>query len=127
MKLSKSGRTVYFNGTALKRIERGGISGNHFDLESGDEYWVSGVKRRGTNRHWAGSGVIMIEASAVREYLQLTGQPELDSSQFQVVSDFGSSAITGCDGAVRQVARQLEPDLLIADIGVRNRRQEPYG
>jgi predicted amidohydrolase len=37
------------------------------------------------------------------------------------LESYGSSAITGCDGAVRQVARSLEPDLLIADIGVRNR------
>ncbi len=37
------------------------------------------------------------------------------------LESYGSSAITGCDGSVRQVARQLQPDLLIADIGVRNR------
>jgi hypothetical protein len=69
VKVSKSGRTVYFNGRALKRIEGGGVGGNHIDLDSGDEYWVSGVSKRGVNRHWAGSGTIMIEASAVPAYL----------------------------------------------------------
>ena len=86
--LSKSGRTVYFNGRALKRINGGGVAGNYIDVESRDEYWVSGVKKRGTNRHWAGSGAIMIEASAVPEYLQLIGSNELDRSQFHVVPDF---------------------------------------
>ena len=56
VRLSKSGRTVYFNGKALKRTGGQGIPGNHRDIETGDEYWVSGVKKRGVNRHWAGSG-----------------------------------------------------------------------
>jgi len=85
--LSKSGRTVYVNGKALKRSAGGGISGNHYDIESGEEYWVSGVKRRGVNRHSAGSGIIFIEASAVAEYLQLIGKRQLDLSRFQVVAD----------------------------------------
>lgn len=85
--LSKSGRTVYFNGKALKRLSGGGIAGNHFDMETGDEYWISGVKKRGVNRHWAGSGAIMIETSAVQEYLQLAGQPALDARRFRVVDD----------------------------------------
>ena len=85
--MSKSGRTVYFNGHALKRIYGRGVAGNHIDIESRDEYWVSGVKKRGVNRHWAGSGAIMIEETAVAEYLELIGRNELDVSQFRVVRD----------------------------------------
>ncbi len=48
--LSRSGRTVYVNGKALKRASAGMISGNHFDLETGEEYWVSGIKRDGLDR-----------------------------------------------------------------------------
>jgi hypothetical protein len=84
--LSKSGETIYFNGKALKRMHGGGIAGNYFDLESGDEYWVSGVKKDGTNRHWAGSGKIRIDVHALGEFLQHTGQRELDSTQFEVCS-----------------------------------------
>jgi hypothetical protein len=82
VKLSRSGRTVYFNGKAFQRAERG----LHFDVETGDRYWISGVKKRGTNRHWAGSGRITIEAGAVARYLDLAGESELDRSQF-IVSD----------------------------------------
>jgi hypothetical protein len=88
--LSRSGRTVYFNGKALHRANAGS-SGNHFDAETGQSYWVSGVKRRGSNRHWAGSGFIQIEASAVAEYLELTGTDQLDRSQFRVVPDLPST------------------------------------
>ena len=86
VKLSKSGRTIYFNGKALKRAARG-VSGNHYDVQTGQEYWVSGVKKRGLDRHWAGSGIVSIEAAAVSEYLQLTGAEELDGSRFQVIAD----------------------------------------
>jgi len=84
---SKSGETVYFNGKALKKARNRGIAGNFLDLETGDEYWVSGVKKRGSNRHWAGSGKIQIDVNAFSEFLQHTGQQELDTKQFQICSD----------------------------------------
>jgi hypothetical protein len=73
VKVSRSGRTVYFNGKALKRASGGGIAGNHYDIRSGQEYWVSGIKKNGLDRHWAGSGLVAIEAAAVPEYLNWSG------------------------------------------------------
>ncbi len=87
VKVSRSGRTVYFNGKALRRAIGGGISGNHYDIQTGEEYWVSGIKKNGLDRHWAGSGVVAIEVSAVDEYLQLVGVAELDRSTFKVIND----------------------------------------
>jgi hypothetical protein len=81
---SKSGRTLYFNGKALKRAIGGTPSGNYVDAETAEEYWISGVKHRGTNRHWAGSGKILVEAAAVQELLALLGEPTLDSRRFAV-------------------------------------------
>ncbi len=85
--VSKSGRTVYFNGRALKRTGKSGLLGNHRDLENGDEYWISGVKKNGLDRHRAGSGRVRIEASAVPEYLALVGRADLDASRLEVVAD----------------------------------------
>lgn len=82
-KLSRSGQTVYFNGRAFKRA---GAPGTYIDLETREGYWISGVKKRGSNRHSAGSGRITIEAAAVAEYLELTGASQLDRSRF-IVSD----------------------------------------
>ena len=63
---SSSGKTLYFNDMALKRSP--GFDSNHCDLISGEYYWVSGVKRRGSNRHWAGGGPIHIESSILPWY-----------------------------------------------------------
>ncbi|MEP0265605.1 mannose-1-phosphate guanylyltransferase [Dokdonia sp.] len=82
---SKSGRTVYFNGKALKSSAAQGIAGNYYDLENGDEYWVSGVKKNGTDRHWAGGGKIMIDRNVVDLYLSQVNFNVLDKKQFEFV------------------------------------------
>lgn len=80
---SKSGQTVYFNGQAYKKCS--GISGNYYEVESGEEYWISGVKKRGTNRHWAGSGKIQIDRNVLSEYLTLTELKELPKNKYEIV------------------------------------------
>jgi len=83
---SKSGRTIYFNGRALKSCGGRGIGGNYFDTATGSEYWVSGVKKRGWNRHWAGGGKIKIEKSLVK---WLRGHVEYTDFGFlEIIDDF---------------------------------------
>ena len=71
--MSRSGQTLYFSEKALRRGGGQLTSGNYFDISNGDEYWVSGVKKRGGDRHGAGSGHVAIEASAVAEYFEEAG------------------------------------------------------
>jgi hypothetical protein len=68
VRFSKSGRSVYYRNKTLKRIKGGGISGNYYCEESGDEYWISGVKKSGSNVHWAEPTKIFIDADAKEEY-----------------------------------------------------------
>jgi hypothetical protein len=87
VRLSRSGKALYFGNRLLKRARRGGVAGNYFDAETGDEYWVSGVKKDGHDRHPCGSGKVAIEAGAVTDYLELTGRTTLDKASFDVVPD----------------------------------------
>lgn len=82
---SKSGRTVYFNGKALKNSNAQGISGNYYDIENGDEYWIYGIKKNGTDRHWSGGGKIMIDRNIVDLYLSLVNINVLDKNRFELV------------------------------------------
>ena len=70
---SKTHRTVYYGGKAYQRIKGGGIAGNYFETDSGDEYWISGVKKSGSNRHIWGSGAIEIDEDAIDEYRRVRG------------------------------------------------------
>ena len=69
VRFSRSGRTIYFNGMGLKSGKGKCVGANYFDFATGDEYWVSGVKKQEWNRHWIGSGDIMIERSLHQWYL----------------------------------------------------------
>ncbi len=71
---SKSGTTIYYKGKSFQRIKGGGISGNYFDVETSEEYWISGVKKNGEDRHWAGSGAVEIDEDVKEEYLALIGR-----------------------------------------------------
>ena len=44
------------------------MRGNYVDVKTGVEYWVSGPKKNGGDRHWAGSGKVQIDADVVDEY-----------------------------------------------------------
>ena len=81
---SKSGKTVYFNGKAFQTSNGTGISGNYFDLESGDEYWISGVKKDMSDRHQFGGGKILVEKRILSEYLQTIGRTELPKSGYEL-------------------------------------------
>ena len=64
---SKTGQTVYYRDRTLQKGS--GISGNFFDVETGEEFWVSGVKRRGSNAQPAEHGVsIEVDPDAIEEY-----------------------------------------------------------
>jgi hypothetical protein len=80
---SASGKTLYFNGMALKRFP--GNDCNHYDLVSGDEFWVSGVKKRGTNRHPCGGGTVLIEKCLLAWYEEYA--EKRDTCGIEVVAD----------------------------------------
>jgi hypothetical protein len=72
---SKTGRTVYFHGRSLLAIAGGGTRGNYLDVDSGEEFWVTGVKTRGSNAHSRESAVVpMVEDDAREEYERLRGK-----------------------------------------------------
>ncbi|MBL7881583.1 MAG: hypothetical protein JNN23_17250 [Chryseobacterium gambrini] len=90
VEFSKSGQTVYFNNKALKKLKIPGISGNHFDIKTGEEYWVSGVKKNGQDRHQLGGGKIMIDRKSIPEYLKLVDFTILDENTFTLI-DFAKT------------------------------------
>ena len=83
MKESRSGATLYFNDHAFQHCR--GAAGNYVDIETGEIYWISGVKKNGEDRHWAGHGKISIDRKVVPEYCAITGQCELDPQKYEIV------------------------------------------
>ena len=68
---SKTGLSVYYRGRTLRRAKGGGIRGNYFDVATGEEYWISGIKKRASNQHWAESITVRVDRDAREEYGRL--------------------------------------------------------
>ena len=75
-------RTAYFNNKAFGK--KRGFGSNFYDIETGDDYWISGVKKNGKDRHWAGGGKILIDKKVIDDYLRITGDETLDKSKFEI-------------------------------------------
>jgi hypothetical protein len=81
VEFSKTGQTIYFNGQAFK----GNGHGLCFDIETKETYWITGVKKDGRNRLWAGKGKIKIDKLVVDDYLKLKCWPSLDLNKYELV------------------------------------------
>jgi len=70
----------------LKSQRRGESGGNYIDMETGESFWVSGVKENGQDRHRAGSGKVLIGAAAVSDYLDTIKAKTLDMSRCEITN-----------------------------------------
>ncbi len=66
---SKSGRTLYYGGKAFQSLSGRGFKANYFDVVTGEEYWISGCKKRGGDR--LHGGTVEIDADVREEYWTL--------------------------------------------------------
>ena len=78
---SKTGKTIYFNNKAFKKV----CNSDYFDIETGEYYWISRIKKNGEDRHWAGLGIIMIDRKAVEIYKDYRNLQELKESEYKIV------------------------------------------
>jgi hypothetical protein len=46
---SKTGRTIEYRGQKIQK-SKSGYKWNHFDVETGNEYWISGPRKDGQDR-----------------------------------------------------------------------------
>ena len=91
---------------ALKRCT--GFDHNHFELVSGERYWVSGVKKKGSNRHWAGGGPILIEKSLLDWYEDYVQQQ--DFNDLIVIDDLPNPDISKFNDLENRTMVQQEGD-----------------
>lgn len=74
---SKSGRTVEYRGRKFQK-SGSGYKWNHFDAETGEEYWISGPKKDGKDRlHGQSTKPVEIDEDVREEYWsQIRGIPQ---------------------------------------------------
>jgi len=74
---SKTGRTLYYRGRRFQSLKGAGFKSNYFDVDTGEDYWISGPKRNGGDALYGGSLPVEIDEDARDEYWrQIRRQPE---------------------------------------------------
>jgi hypothetical protein len=64
---SKTGKTLYYAGQTFQSL-KGGYKANFYDLETGDQYWISGCKKNGGDRLYVSNVPIDIDEDVREEY-----------------------------------------------------------
>lgn len=74
---NRTGRTIYYRELVFRRIIGGGFKSNYVEEWSGEDYWISGCKRRGGDRLYVSNVPVEIDEDVRAEYWRdIRGQPE---------------------------------------------------
>lgn len=63
---SQTGRTLYYRGREFRSLRGSGFKANYYEVATGDEYWISGCKKRGGDTLYGGS--VTIDDDVREEY-----------------------------------------------------------
>ncbi len=75
---SKRGKTLYYAGKTFESLKGSGFKANYVDVATGDEYWISGCKRDGSDRLYGERVPVAIDDDVRTEYWRsIRRQPEL--------------------------------------------------
>lgn len=74
---SKTGRSLYYDGLTFRSLKGAGFKSNYYAVETGEDYWISGPKRRGGDSLYGGGPPIKIDEDAREEYwCEIRRQPK---------------------------------------------------
>jgi hypothetical protein len=85
---SKTGKTLYYGGRTFASLDGRGFKANYFDVETREEYWISGCKRDGTDALYPTT--VEIDEDVREEYwTQIRNKPESkDTKAFKCRSKY---------------------------------------
>jgi hypothetical protein len=77
---SRTGATLHYRGKSFQRLKGSGFKANYYDVETGEQYWISGPRRDGTDRLYKSDWPIEIDADVREEYwTEIRKRPDLKS------------------------------------------------
>src|SRR5215208_1889727 len=79
---SKTGRTLHYAGRTLQSLKGGGSKANYADVDSGEQFWISGPRRDGADRLYGEALPVEIHEDVRREYcVEIREQPSRVNEQ----------------------------------------------
>ena len=65
---SKTGSTIYYGGKSFQSLKGSGFKANYFEVESEEQYWISGPRRDGADALYATNVSAEIDEDVREEY-----------------------------------------------------------
>ena len=65
---TKSGKSIKYQGKTFQSLKGRGFKSNYFDVETGEEYWISGPHKNGRDSLYGGRAPIVIDEDVREEY-----------------------------------------------------------
>jgi hypothetical protein len=75
---SRTGATLHYKQKSFQSLDGAGFKANYFDIETGEQYWISGPRKDGTDRLYKSDLPVVIDEDVREEYWTLIrNRPEL--------------------------------------------------
>jgi hypothetical protein len=68
VRYSKTGRTLYYREQTFRRLKGSGFKANYVDVDTGEQYWISGPRHDGADRLYGERLPILIDDDVADEY-----------------------------------------------------------
>jgi hypothetical protein len=65
---SKSGASITYRGRTFQSLKGQGFKANYFDIENGDEFWISGPRKDGADRLYPSAETVVVDDDVRDEY-----------------------------------------------------------
>lgn len=66
---SKTGKSLLYRGRTFQSLKGQGFKANFFDVETGEEFWISGPRKDGRDRLYPGSSrAVEVDDDVAEEY-----------------------------------------------------------
>ncbi len=68
VEMTKLGKTIYYRGRTFRTLRGRGFKANYFDVETGEQFWISGPRRDGRDRLYGERVTVEIDEDVRTEY-----------------------------------------------------------
>ncbi|HUY92968.1 MAG TPA: hypothetical protein VMV10_29835 [Pirellulales bacterium] len=80
---SKTGKTLYYKDQSFRSTKGKGVLSNYYNVQTGENYWISGCCKDGLDRLYGTRGSTAIDDDVREEYwTTIRGLPENASKRF---------------------------------------------
>jgi hypothetical protein len=68
VEMTTLGKTIYYRGRTFRTLGGRGLKANYYDIDTGDEFWISGPRRDGRGRLYGERVPVEIDEDVRTEY-----------------------------------------------------------